>query len=122
LNADYPWLWREVIGMSGTVATGKTTASEYLSNRGYYYVRYSQVLQNRLKEEGIKSAHSSLQKVGWQLHEEQGQLWPGQKVSNLIDNQVCAVIDGLRFPDDHALMSEVYGSSFLFTHQRFAGG
>lgn len=117
LNADYQsWLSRKVVGMSGAVATGKTTAAEYLSGRGYSYVRYSQVLQNILKEKGVKPTRSALQNIGWKIHEEKGQRWFGKQVVNLINNQVCGVIDGLRFPDDHALMIETYGPSFLHIH------
>jgi len=117
LNADYQsWLSRKVVGISGAVATGKTTAAEYLSGHGYFYVRYSQVLQNILKEKGIEPTRSALQEIGWKIHKKMGQRRLGKKVLNLLDNQMCAVIDGLRFPEDHALMVETYGPSVMHIH------
>jgi len=117
LNADYrSWLSRKIIGVSGAVATGKTTAAEYLSSHGYYYVRYSQILQNILKEKGGEPTRSALQEIGWGIHEEKGQRWLGKKVISLVGNRKCAVIDGLRFPYDHALMLEIYGPSFMHIH------
>lgn len=117
LNADYrTWLSRKIIGLSGPIAAGKTTVAEDLIGRGYAYARYSQVLKEMLREKGVPPSRSALQTLGWSVHEEKGQRWLGKKVLELISGKKCAVVDGLRFLEDHALMVESYGPSFVHLH------
>ena len=53
LNANYKfWLSRKVVGLSGQIASGKTTVTECLSKNGYVSSRYSQVLKNMLSKRG----------------------------------------------------------------------
>lgn len=113
LNADYKaWLSRKVIGLSGSIAAGKTTAAEHLVNQGYAYARYSQVLSDMLRKEGQDSSRSALQELGLKVHEEKGQRWLGKKLLDRTTGKKRIVIDGLRFLEDHALMVETFGPSF----------
>lgn len=120
LNADYKtWLSRKIVGISGQIAAGKTTVSKFLQDNGYVYSRYSQVLRNLLQKDDIEPTRSALQKIGLQINEErgtQGQRWLGKKVCELLGDAKCGVIDGMRFPEDHALMVETFGPSFLHLH------
>jgi len=117
LNADYrTWLSRKIIGLSGSIAAGKTTVAEYFAGRGYAYARYSQILKDMLQEKGSEPSRSALQELGWSVHEERGQRWLGKKVLDLIAGKNRAVVDGLRFLEDHALMVESYGPSFVHLH------
>ncbi len=50
------------------------------------------------------------------MHKEKGQRWLGKEVIHLLSNKKSAVIDGLRFPEDHALMVESYGPAFQHFH------
>ncbi|MHC1744968.1 MAG: hypothetical protein AB9873_18345 [Syntrophobacteraceae bacterium] len=117
LNADHrTWLSRNIIGLSGPIAAGKTTVAEYCVQKGYAYTRYSQILKDLLNERGIEPSRTALQELGWSVHEGAGQRWLGKKVLELVSGERCAVIDGLRFPEDHALMVESYGPSFTHLH------
>jgi predicted nuclease with RNAse H fold/dephospho-CoA kinase len=117
LNADYKtWLSRKIVGLSGQIASGKTTIADYLSKNGYVSSRYSQVLKNMLSKEGKAATRSSLQKIGWAIHEEKGQRWLGKKVCELLVGKKCCVVDGLRFLEDHALMVETFGPAFQHVH------
>lgn len=117
LNADYEtWLSRKIVGLSGQIASGKTTVSEYLREKGYAYSRYSQVLKDLLEKDDIEPTRSALQDIGLKINEEKGQRWLGKKVCGLLDNHKYGVVDGLRFLEDHALMVELYGPAFLHLH------
>lgn len=117
LNADYQsWLSKKVIGVSGPIAAGKTTVSEYLASQGYAYARYSHVLGELLKKDGREPSRTALQELGRSIHEEKKQRWLGKKVLNLLSGGGNAVIDGLRFLEDHALMVETYGPAFSHFH------
>ena len=123
LNANYKkWLSRKVIGLSGPIASGKTTVAEYLTNHGYSYVRYSQILKDMLEKKGDEPSRTALQNLGWSVHEEKGQRWLGKKVVDHLTVKKYAVIDGLRFLEDHALMVEAYGPAFLHFHIRTPEG
>ncbi|WP_419174445.1 ribonuclease H-like domain-containing protein [Desulfosediminicola sp.] len=117
LNADFKtWISRKIVGLSGQIASGKTTVSQYLKENGYAYGRYSQVLEDLLKKDGIEPTRSNLQKIGLEINEDKGQRWLGKKVCELLSNHKCGVIDGLRFLEDHALLVETYGPAFLHLH------
>ncbi|MDR3555642.1 MAG: ribonuclease H-like domain-containing protein [Syntrophobacteraceae bacterium] len=117
LHGDHgTWLSRRIIGLSGAITSGKTTIGEYLTGCGYAYTRYSQILGDMLRERGIEPSRSALQEIGWSVHQEAGQRWLGKRVLEQISGEKHAVIDGLRFYEDHALMVETYGPAFIHVH------
>ncbi|TLS67037.1 DUF429 domain-containing protein [Mariprofundus erugo] len=106
------WLNRRVVGFSGPVAAGKTTAARFLEELGYSYARFSNVLEAQLVAKGEPVSRERLQVYGQEVHEEFGQRWLcGKLVQMLPDNGNC-VIDGLRFPEDYAFMVESFGPAF----------
>lgn len=117
LNANYKnWLSRRVIGLSGQIGAGKTTVAEYLKFKGYTYSRYSQILKNLLEKEGQEPTRTNLQEYGWRIHKEKGQRWLGKKVIEFLNDKKIALVDGLRFYEDHALMVETFGPAFRHFH------
>lgn len=111
-NDNSSWLNRKAIGFSGQIHAGKTTASQILEKHGYAYTRYSQILTNMLEEQGRPTDRDELQKFGERIHRKPGQSWLTRKVSESISNDRFAVIDGLRFPEDHAGLVEAFGPGF----------
>ena len=110
------WSERRVVGFSGPVAAGKTTAARHLENLGYQYARYSMVLENLLLLEGVKPTRPKLQEFGADIHHRYGQRWLGRRLIELLPDEGNYVIDGLRFPDDHAFLVERFGPAFLHIH------
>ena len=118
IDKTFPeWKEKIVIGFSGSLAAGKTTAAKYLESKGYGYGRLGMVIEKLVEDEGKKSTRKNLQKMGDYVNEVLGQRW---LCKNLIDrflsNQKLIVIDGLRFPEDHAFMKERFGPHFLHVH------
>lgn len=118
LSAPHPnWNKRVVIGLSGPISAGKTTAGEYIGCKfGFEYTRFSQVIDRHLEAEGIPPSRESRQEFGQTINEKLGQRWLcKQVVGDLADDQNF-VIDGLRFPEDHAFLVETFGPGFHHLH------
>ena len=106
------WLNRKAVGFSGQIHAGKTTASQVLQKQGYTYTRYSKILKGMLEEQGRPTDRNELQKFGERIHRKPGQSWLTRKVAqSILSSRIC-VIDGLRFPEDHAGLVEAFGPSF----------
>lgn len=117
LNANAEnWRSRKVIGISGTIGSGKSTATEYLKDNGFISRRLSQILENILEDRNEEITRSNLQKIGYEIHNSPGQRWLEKKLIEELPKDKNIVIDGLRFPEDHAFMVETFGPSFIHLH------
>jgi uncharacterized protein YprB with RNaseH-like and TPR domain/predicted nuclease with RNAse H fold/dephospho-CoA kinase len=117
LDADYrAWLDRRVIGLSGPLAAGKTTAARTIEGRGYFYARFSLVLANLLRERGLQPSREALQAIGAEVHRDPGQRWLCRRLVDDLPKEGAIVVDGLRHPEDHAFFVEQYGPSFKHIH------
>ncbi len=110
------WRTRKVIGLSGPIAAGKTTAGEFLQSHGFYYGRFSLVLGDMLQERGVAPSREALQKLGEEVNKYPGQRWLCQQLIRKLPVEGNLVIDGLRFPEDHATLVEAFGPAFLHIH------
>jgi hypothetical protein len=81
------WGKRRIIGFSGPIATGKTTAATFLKENGFYYVRFSQVLMELLTEQGMEINRKNLQELGNSINQEKGQYWLCNKLAAKISDQ-----------------------------------
>jgi uncharacterized protein YprB with RNaseH-like and TPR domain/predicted nuclease with RNAse H fold/dephospho-CoA kinase len=111
-----PWRERLVVGVSGPIASGKTTGARSLEQRGFAYGRYSQVLAKLLEERGIPQTRETLQALGKEVNEERGQRWLSRRLVMGLPDYQNLTIDGLRFPEDHAFLVEAFGPAFLHVH------
>ncbi|OGA01032.1 MAG: hypothetical protein A3I00_06485 [Betaproteobacteria bacterium RIFCSPLOWO2_02_FULL_64_12] len=111
-----PWLSRRVVGFSGPIGAGKTSAARFLEERGYAYGRFSQVLEEILRSRGASVSRDALQTLGEQIHRSPGQRWLCQQLVASLPKMGNIVIDGLRHPEDHACLVEEYGPAFVHVH------
>jgi len=111
-----PWGKRKVVGLSGPISSGKTTAGRYLESRGFAYGRYSQVLQALLEEKRIPVTRESLQQIGEEVYQGLGQRWLGAELIKRMPASGDLVVDGLRHPEDHSFLAEKFGPDFLHIH------
>lgn len=102
-----------VIGLTGEIATGKTTLSEYLRfKHGFKSLRYSQIIQ-RLYQ--CDDSRTTLQRIGYEISQDDKQQ---KRLSLEIIKEIEAhpntnyVIDGLRHQIDLETLSEHFGDRF----------
>jgi dephospho-CoA kinase len=107
---------RKVIGFSGPIAAGKTTAGNFLKSQGFNYGRFSMVLEDLLREQGQQASRQALQQIGEEVNKGEKQRWLCKKLLKTLPNQGNLVIDGLRHPEDHAFLTETFGPAFLHIH------
>lgn len=110
------WLERRVIGLSGAIASGKTTAGHFLRRRGFAYGRFSQILQQMLVAEGKAPTREALQELGEKVNKNEGQRWLGWQLFRMFDSEMNIAIDGLRHLEDHAFLVETFGPGFTHIH------
>jgi len=110
------WRKRMVIGLSGPIATGKTTAASFLTDAGFTNGRYSLVLKQMLAERGIEESRTTLQELGDEVNRNPGQRWLCKQLLKILPEKGNLVIDGLRHPEDHAFMVEAFGPAFVHVH------
>lgn len=109
---------RKIIGLSGPIASGKTSVGKFLETNGFHYGRFSLVLSDILQSRGIEPNRESLQKIGQEIHKNPGQRWLCQQLIHKLPDEGNLVIDGLRFPEDHASLVEAFGLDFFHIHIR----
>jgi len=107
---------RLVVGLSGPLGAGKTTTAKYLENLGFYYCRFSTVIERLVAERTPAYTRADLQTEGARVHQQYGQRWLARELLRPIFQKRFLVIDGLRFPDDHAFLTEIFASQFLHIH------
>jgi uncharacterized protein YprB with RNaseH-like and TPR domain/predicted nuclease with RNAse H fold/dephospho-CoA kinase len=107
---------RKIIGVSGPIASGKTSVGKFLEANGFHYGRFSLVLADILRSRGIQPDRKSLQAIGEEIHEDPGQRWLCQQLIRKLPDTGNIVIDGLRFLEDHASLIEAFGLDFFHIH------
>ncbi|WP_316214381.1 MULTISPECIES: ribonuclease H-like domain-containing protein [unclassified Bradyrhizobium] len=105
-----------VIGISGRICAGKTTAARMLEQRGFSYTRFSLVIDEEIRNAGGPLDRETRQRVGEEIHRERGQKWLCERVLELVPGAKMIVIDGLRFPEDKAFFVEQFSSRFVHLH------
>ncbi|MBC2664308.1 ribonuclease H-like domain-containing protein [Novosphingobium flavum] len=105
-----------VIGASGPIAAGKTTLAEILQNQGFAYTRFSLVIDDILKERNLPLDRHHRQLVGAEINRDGRQRELAERTISRVAGAAAIVVDGLRFPDDHAFLKEKFGFRFHHIH------
>jgi len=105
-----------VIGISGRIAAGKTTAANRIAALGFAYTRVSLVIDEEIRARGLPLDRATRQQLGLELHRGRGQAWLCERAVALTGDAPQIVVDGLRWPQDHAYFVERYGHRFVHLH------
>ena len=105
-----------VIGLSGRIAAGKTTAARWIEKRGFAYTRFSLVIDDEISALGLAHDRATRQRIGIEIHEMRGQRWLCERTIERVGDAHLIVVDGLRWPEDHAYFVERYGNRFVHIH------
>lgn len=102
---------RLVIGITGRIGAGKTSAAKYLSAKfGFQYLRYSQVLSEWRAKDSESKGH--LQEVGWEVMAGGMQAELNRRLIAQIMPRTDVAVDGLRHPIDCESLKHSFPSSF----------
>lgn len=104
------------IGLTGHIASGKTTAARYLAQNGFRYCRYSQIIAEDLREKKINVNRQTLQAAGGNLFDSSGQYALNKKVDAHLSGNEKIVIDGMRHYEDYTYWKEKCFSRFLLIY------
>jgi|SRR5450432_231424 len=100
-----------VIGITGLMGSGKTTAAEYLAaEHGFSHIRYSHVLADWFKEDPEQK--SELQVVGWDVMSGGLQAELNKRLIAKLSPGKDWVVEGLRHRLDHDSLKNAFASSF----------
>ncbi len=106
-----------VLGVSGPIAAGKTTAARLVEHLGFRYCRFSEVLQEELKGTGQEINRRTLQSAGERAFNSRfGQRRLQNKLAKRVQGFRRIVIDGLRHPEDWAFARERWGFAAVHIH------
>lgn len=102
-----------VVGVSGPIAAGKTTLARALEALGFAYTRFSMVIDEELRSCGQPLDRVHRQALGSEINRSGRQRWLAEQTLQRAESNPLIVVDGLRFPEDHAFLAERYGGNFL---------
>ena len=105
-----------VIGISGRICAGKTTAARFLEGKGFAYTRLSLVVDDEIRKLGETPNRESRQRIGLKIHDTKGQRWLCEQALARVGDRALIVVDGLRYLEDRAFFIERFGSRFFNIH------
>lgn len=105
-----------VVGISGRICAGKTSAARFLERQGFAYTRFSLVVDDEIEKLGETPNRESRQRIGLEINRTKGQRWLCEQALGRVSGQPLIVVDGLRFLEDRAFFLERFGMRFLHIH------
>ncbi|WP_051442692.1 ribonuclease H-like domain-containing protein [Mesorhizobium sp. WSM3626] len=102
-----------IIGISGPIAAGKTTMARTLEKMGFAYTRFSLVIDDELRAQGQPLDRKHRQALGSEINRTGRQTWLAERTLSRVGEASAIVVDGLRFPEDHAFLAERSGGSYV---------
>jgi dephospho-CoA kinase len=89
-----------IIGLTGTIASGKGEIAEYLKKKGFSYFSLSQEVREEATKREIEHTRENLQRLGNELRTQHGNGILAQLVSQKIFPGMNVIVDGIRNPDE----------------------
>ena len=89
-----------IIGLTGTLASGKGVVSDFLKRKGFVYLSLSDELREILRENNVSLTRENLQAWGNKMREENGPSYLAERVIKKVKDfgYPNVVIDGIRNP------------------------
>jgi dephospho-CoA kinase len=90
-----------IIGLSGTLSSGKDTVSEYLEkNEGFQHISLSQVLRDLAREKRLEVNLENLTQLGNSILADYGRAYLVKKAEKQVDFSGDVVISSIRQPNE----------------------
>lgn len=88
-----------IIGVTGTIGSGKGVFSKMLAEEGFVRLAFGDVVREEAERRGLGIGRDTLQNLGYSLREEIGVGVWAKRLIEKIENGRDYVIDGFRYPD-----------------------
>ena len=85
-----------IIGLTGTLASGKGEVAEYLKKQGFTYFSLSQEVRDEAARRGVEITRENLQKLGNEIRVQNGSGFLAQLVAKKIFPGMNVIVDGIR--------------------------
>ena len=102
-----------IIGVTGAICSGTTTFMNYLEEKGFTALSYSDVLRNEARKRGIEITRKSLQDLGDQLRKEKGNGVLSLLLIEMMKKGKNYVIGNIRNPGEVEILREKFGNEFI---------
>ena len=100
-----------IIGLTGSIGSGKGVVSDFLKEKGFVYLSLSNKVREIGKKRGIEINRKSLQDLGNKLREEDGVGVLSKYILEEINdkNYEKVVVDGIRNPSEIEVLRKLEG-------------
>jgi len=88
-----------IIGLTGTLAAGKGSVSEFFKERGFTHYSISVYLTEEIKKRGMEVNRDSMVSMGNELREKYGASYIAEQLYELGKKENC-IIESLRTPGE----------------------
>jgi len=85
-----------IIGLTGTIASGKGTFSNYLKEKNFSYITLSDLVREEAKKQRLEIQREILQDIGNSMREKHGKGYWAKKAIEKISINENWIIDGIR--------------------------
>ncbi|MBI2499607.1 dephospho-CoA kinase [Candidatus Woesearchaeota archaeon] len=102
-----------IIGLTGTIASGKGTFSNYLKEKGFNYITLSDLVREEARKKRLQIQREILQDIGNSMREKYGKGYWAKKAIEKIDIGENWIIDGIRNIGEVDEIRKVNGSVII---------
>jgi len=102
-----------IIGITGSIASGKDTVADYLKEKGFISFSHSDVLREMMQNEGIETTIPNLTEYGNNLREHKGHGYLSQIISDKIKGNENVVITSIRQVGEIEYYRKRWGKKFI---------
>ncbi|MGD9129394.1 MAG: AAA family ATPase [Candidatus Woesebacteria bacterium] len=99
----------KIIGLVGTLASGKTSAANYFKKKGFHIYKLSDVIRDELRQRKMPITRKNLQDIGNELRENfGGDVLVKRVIAKAKTNGENMVFDGIRNPQEIKYIKKKY--------------
>ncbi len=101
-----------IIGIVGSIASGKDTVADYLKEKGFESFSHSEILREMMKEEGIEPTVPNLTTHGNNLRETKGYGYLSEAISQKINPEKNTIVTSIRQVGEIEYYRKRWGDQF----------
>jgi len=102
-----------ILGIVGSIASGKDTVADYLKEKGFAAFSHSDILREMMRAEGIETTIPNLTEYGNNLREMKGRGYLSEVISDKIEEDKNVIITSIRQVGEIEYYRKRWGKKFL---------